>query len=92
MELAEKIKLLRASGVKKFKDETIEIEFELIQLEPQAPQPPKFPPNTPPEIVNPDLMSEDAVRDWSASPDPSGPDEALPMTGDRPIEEPPATQ
>lgn len=87
MELSEKIKLLRASGVKKFKDADIEIEFEVIHLEPKVEEP-KFPPGTPPEIVNPDLMSEETIRNWSGSPDPVGiaPEgEALPMTGDAPM-------
>ena len=86
MELSEKIKLLRASGVRKFKDAEIEIEFEVIQLAPEPPAPEKFPPGTPPEIINPDLMSEDKVRDWSASPSADGEGEALPMTGDHPLD------
>ena len=85
MELADKIKLLRASGVKKFKDTDIEIEFEAAPLAEQKPAEPVFPPGTPPEFTNPDLMSEDTVRNWSGSPDP-GDGEALPMTGDRPID------
>ncbi len=76
MELTSLLPLLRAHGVLKFKNADIEIHFEsgkLAEPAPKAPEPEPVsepvPPNMPAELVHPELMSVDMIRDWSASPD-----------------------
>lgn len=72
MELLDVLKALRAHGVKKFKGFDLDIEFEAAAVSEPSPSQmihAPIPPNMPPDLRNIDLMNEDQIRNWSASPD-----------------------
>lgn len=85
MDLKELVPLLRANGVRKFKQDALEIEFEVKEL-PAVPIEAQFPPGMPADLRDPNGMNPDKVRDWSSSPefeDAAGPPA---MTGDAPLD------
>lgn len=85
MDIKELLPLLRANGVRSYKSDGGHIELELFPTEPAPIQAPELPPGAPPELKDPDLMSQDAILNWSAPPGP-GEDgqEPVVMTGDEP--------
>lgn len=85
MELPTLLALLKSNGVLKYKDKEVEIEISASSLDTPKVQDQPAPASMPPELKNPDLMSADQILNWSASPD-SHPGEALPLTGDAPID------
>lgn len=92
MELDKLLPLLRANGVRKFNGLDLEIELDSAVL-PEAAAPAQVqrvpdPPGMPPDLRDPDLMSEDKIRDWSGSPAHDDDVAPLPMTGDAPIKAP----